>query len=292
MKNDFKFLDWTSHIATLTAKKIITISCRFCQAFVSEKSDTRTETNKPILTVKSWNGLFRTDHMRLHMSAQHADHWEEYQSLSEAKKLKYFDVTVPYVETVIVHFWFTDERICVLISSPIVDIILNDLLASPNDPDEISECTKKSIQFDNASKCYEVTILKRKCFTIAISNIKHGLSFKAVALTLRSFRSSASLAFMENVSVADVSMYVRALAIMSLQRISNQLKSPKCWAFSIAFDGTTVILSSYINLCVHFFDGIQLRNYHFLAIPIYVNQKGAIIFEIISKFLTSFYGEE
>lgn len=78
---------------------------------------------------------------------------------------------------------------------------------------------------------------------------------------------------------------------MSLYWISNQLKIPNCWAFSTAFYGATVISSSYIDLRVRFFDGVQLRNYHIRAILIYVCHKDTNMFEIISKCLSSLCAE-
>lgn len=69
----------------------------------------------------------------------------------------------------------------------------------------------------------------QKCFNIGVGDVKHGLLLFSVSLTLRSLRSSACLAFMANISEADVSVYVRALAVMSLQIILNHLANLKCW---------------------------------------------------------------
>lgn len=225
------------------------------------------------------------------MSDQHLERWEEYQSFDESKKREYFDVLVPYAETVVVHFGYADEKISESINASIVDVILYGLLASPNDEGEMEDQTKHFLKFNNDIGTYTLSINRRKCFNITVGHVQHGLSFRAVALILRSLRSSASLAFMANVSEGDVSTYVRALALMSLQRISNKLQSPQCWAFSIAFDGATVVSSSYIDLRVRFHNGFHLCNYPVLAIPIKISHNGANMYDVISKVLTSLCGE-
>lgn len=65
----------------LVNKKVVTICCRFCEVLAQEKVDAHAKDHKPITTVKSWNGPFRTDHMRHHMINQHFERWKNTKSL-------------------------------------------------------------------------------------------------------------------------------------------------------------------------------------------------------------------
>lgn len=104
-------------------------------------------------------------------------------------------------------------------------------------------------------------------------------------------RSSAVLEFLNNISEADVSNYAKLIAAMSLKRISLSLKHSVCWAFSIAFDGATVIASSYIDVRVFYYDLINIKNYHVLAIPIYDEHSGEKMYNLISRLLYTLVGE-
>lgn len=85
-------------------------------------------------------------------------------------------------------------------------------------------------------------------------------------------------------------MYVRALAVMSPQRISNQLCRSNCWSFSFAFYEATNPLSCYIHLRVRIFNGVKLQNYHVLAITIYASQTSSNTYRLINKCLKSLCG--
>lgn len=66
-------------------EKTVTISCRVCQDFGKEKADKRTRYQKPIATVRKWNGSFWNDHMHKRMIDQNQELWEEYQLVDDVR---------------------------------------------------------------------------------------------------------------------------------------------------------------------------------------------------------------
>lgn len=76
----------------------------FFRSYWAEKGNKQSKSNKPLQTVNSWKGPFRTDHMRADHLDEHAERCEEYQSLSEAKKIDYFNIDVPFTETLLEHY--------------------------------------------------------------------------------------------------------------------------------------------------------------------------------------------
>lgn len=52
-------------------KKMVTLSCGYCQEFGSKNADTQTKLNKWMATVKRWNAPFALDHMCLHVNDPH-----------------------------------------------------------------------------------------------------------------------------------------------------------------------------------------------------------------------------
>lgn len=67
MKIGWSPLVCKSHIETLKIKKVANLSYWFNQASGCKNAYGRTETNKPIATVNSWNGPFQTSRIRLHI---------------------------------------------------------------------------------------------------------------------------------------------------------------------------------------------------------------------------------
>lgn len=269
-------------------KLIVTLSCRFCRAFGREKVHKRTRNNTPISSVKNWNGPFRTDHIRRHMSDQHPQHWSTYNELTDAKKREYFKVDIPYAETLHAHFGIQQDVIQETVTASIVENILTGILESSEKGSKLC----RFLKFNQATHDYTLRIERRKCFNIVVGQVQHGLSFRSVVLSLRELRSSAALAFMGNISEEDVSMYVQALAAMSLQRISSCLSDRRCWAFSIAIDGATVISSSYFDMRVRFYNGNSICNQHVIAIPLFGSHTGENMFDVVSKVLYSLVGDD
>lgn len=65
----------------------------------------------------------------------------------------------------------------------------------------------------------------------------------------------------------------------------------ECWTFSVAFNGTTVLSKSYIDLRVRFKSNRKKRNYQVLLISIYERHTGQNMSHIISMVLSSLCGD-
>lgn len=143
----------------------------------------------------------------------------------------------------------------------------------------------------NEQNLYGLTVKRRKCFNLFVGQVRHGIWFRAVTLTLRELQTSAALSFMEYVSEADVSMYVQVVAVMSLSRFSMLLSNSFSWAFSIAFEGGIILASTYIDLRVRFYDNNPLLNYHVFSISNYELHTAKNIYFMISKLLSRLCGD-
>lgn len=82
------------------------------------------------------------------MMDQHVEKWSEYQDLPDAK-LTYFDVAMPYIETVCAYFGQRDKQILETISAPIVDYVINGLLAETGEDNNDDKLN--FLKYDNNS---------------------------------------------------------------------------------------------------------------------------------------------
>lgn len=88
-----------------------------------------------------------------------------------------------------------------------------------------------------------------------------------------------------------MSEYVKAVALLSLQRMSNMLCHPDYWGCSVTFDEAAFLSNSCIYIPVRFYANGKIRNYHVLAIPMHEQHTGQIMIYIISKLLSSLCGD-
>lgn len=84
---------------------------------------------------------------------------------------------------------------------------------------------------------------KKEKFQCRRKSSQNGFSFCSVVSCLCALKSSAALNFMNSINESDMSMHVKLMAEMSLQRISNYILHNNTCAFSIAFGWDTVFSS-------------------------------------------------
>lgn len=186
------------------------LSWTFYQAYGRKKFSSRKKTNKAISAKKIWNRPFRTDYICNQLTDQHQERCEEYTSLSDCKKRSYFDVAVTYAETVLVHFGLSADCILETTYCKIVNVMLNDLLDSRCNSNDMTEKTKNILSCDCEMGSFKLKIKKLRRLSMVVGLVYHGILFGDFASTLRFLCSSASLAFTGNISEDDVSSYERA----------------------------------------------------------------------------------
>ncbi|ETM50608.1 hypothetical protein L914_05392, partial [Phytophthora nicotianae] len=57
------------------------------------------------------------------------------------------------------------------------------------------------------------------------------------------------------------------------------------WAFSLAFDGSTRLGMSYLDVRVRFGHDADIQNFHLLAIPLYQRHTDAYMLDVLVRFL-------
>jgi hypothetical protein len=80
---------------------------------------------------------------------------------------------------------------------------------------------------------------------------------------------------------SSVSLFFRVAAAACLQKISELLK--RTWAFSVAFDSSTIEATSYFDVRVRFAADAELLCFHMLALPLHGSQTGQLMFDVFEQ---------
>ncbi|RLN68932.1 hypothetical protein BBJ28_00014734 [Nothophytophthora sp. Chile5] len=130
-----------------------------------------------------WNkGHFRCDLFAKHHKSQHETKWKEYVGLSASDRASFFTATaMPYVGTL--PAVFEGERpIEFVISAPIVQVIIDDLLFHPDDVAENSEKRRRALAvFELKNDYYHITEKNPSRFQLAVRFMARGASFRMLS---------------------------------------------------------------------------------------------------------------
>jgi hypothetical protein len=165
------------------------------------------------------------------------------------------------------------------------------MLFHPDDQTGIGHAnTLKLFESDNSGG-YTTTIKNPLQFELVIDHLSSGLSFRQVVAVYNSTKKRTGLSKLGNISEGTVSNYARIAVAINLQRIADILADESIWAFSLANDSSTHHGRSYFDNRIRFHrDGI-LHNVHIMAVPMYDNHTGKLMFDLITKLLTAMYPE-
>lgn len=259
--------------------RISTVTCRFCTTFGRE--------NSRLKTAQIFKPPYRTDNFRQHLRRQHSDRWATYQAIeSAAEREAFFNVEIPYCQTMTSHFGTGDDSISMEVIPSVVDLLKSLYLSNM---EGVDSRIAPFIQRVN-DEAYLVIVKKGTAFSIVIREIGSGNSFREVASTLRNYRQSCGLGFLDSVNDTQVGRYVQALTVFSLQAIANILTSPDVWCFSLALDGASHRGKSYIDFRIRTFVKGSLRNLHLLAVPFIGSHTGQNMYELLCNVLDAIAG--
>lgn len=130
--NSGRKLQFALSVATRTPTgKTNSVTCRFCEVFGREKSGRVVNKQRKLSTIQSFKPPFRSDNTHSHLMNQHAMKWEQYEKLCTEEKLSFFDVEMPYINTITSHFGVSDER-QYQIHAPIIKEVFNRFLSCTN----------------------------------------------------------------------------------------------------------------------------------------------------------------
>jgi hypothetical protein len=91
---------------------------------------------------------------------------------------------------------------------------------------------------------------------------------------------------------ADVARFVRAAVGINLQIISDLLTRKDCWAFSLAFDGSTVQGKSFLDVRIRFCVRGRIENVHLIAIPLRTSHTGSQMAQLVDKVMVELCGND
>src|SRR5208282_342383 len=206
-------------------KAVVSVCCQFCVFKGHEDSHPEKERKwKQMTTIMSWQGNFRTDHSRRHLTKQHCQAWKEYQLLSFDEKnyffkdLKLFNETRPNFNNV------TAPPLLFTIKSPIIDIIIGQMFFNPvSEHSETARTRALKLFKQKSADFYEITINNQMQFQLCIGQISRGNSFQQVSGNLMSFKEMTGLAQIGSVTDEVVSDYARQICAINLQRLATLL---------------------------------------------------------------------
>ena len=91
-----------------TTGRISAVNCKLCLIFGREKTH--------IKTINVFKAPFRTENFQCHLQNQHTEKWAEYEMLESGRKKKaFFEIEVPYAETIESHFGRAEDALFVTV---------------------------------------------------------------------------------------------------------------------------------------------------------------------------------
>jgi hypothetical protein len=125
------------------------------------------------------------------------------------------------------------------------------------------------------------TIKNMKLFKLVVGQVALGCSFRVASRQISLVREELSLGYLNGCNQVMVSRFVRVAAAACLQKISEFLK--RTWAFSVAFDSSTIQATSYFDLRVRFAADAELHCFHLVALPLHGSHTGQLMFDVFEQ---------
>jgi hypothetical protein len=134
---------------------------------------------------------------------------------------------------------------------------------------------------DGNAAHYRVHIKNVKLFKFVVGQVALGCSFRLASRQIALVLEELSLVHLNGCNESSVSRFVQVAAAACLQKISELLK--RTWAFSVAFDSSTIKVTSYFDVRVRFAADAQLHCFHMLALPLHGSHTGQLLFDVFEQ---------
>lgn len=261
---------------------ITIVACRFCQCFGRE--DKIGQKRKPATTTKYFKKPFRAELYKQHLIGQHSAKWKEYCELPLDRKDAFFEV-VPIGSTLHSHFVGASDQLFFDINPSIVDVIIGDLLIDEEDEntsvDSVLSVFDPVRSEEGSVLCYRAHIRNVKLFKFVIGTVALGASFRLASRQVLCAREELSLGYLGGCTVTKVSRFVRVAAAACLQKLSEIMSA--VWAFSLAFDSSTIESTSYFDVRVRFVAGTNVHCFHLFSLPLFGSHTGDLMFSVFGR---------
>lgn len=282
---------------------VTSVKCRFCEIFGKEEGDAGSgRKRKRSKNNKYFVPPFRVDNIGRHLASQHPIKYSEYEKLSEAEKLAFFDDTIPVSNTLGAHFE-GEHFLKFEIQCDIVEVLIGDLLFDPEEEDAIQTRDRALRLFtleeegsddgpedegedeDESAKRYTVVIKCSRLFWLVVGFVARGATFRAAADYALHVRNVTNMSVFVGGNDTRVAHFVRVVCASNLQKISDRLQV--AWAFGLALDVGSHDGTSYLDIRVRFEDGGLIRNLHIMAIPLFEGKTAPVLFAAATKLLNT-----
>lgn len=234
---------------------------------------------------KYFRSPFRPENFRSHLEGQHAQVWQEYSALSEAKKKEFFNKKTALVNTLPGQFGQVTS-IVFSIKKEIVDEVFP-LFFNEDAEDEEGEDKAKALTFfrtvEKDESHYLVEIKATKLFRLAVKFIARGSSFATTANLINDVREETGMACYTGCTTLRCIRFARIVLASNLERIRQILQ--EAWTFSFAIDSGNVQSTIYLDIRVRFFWKGEIRNIHLLAVPVYGKKSAENLYELCESIL-------
>ncbi|KAH9256198.1 hypothetical protein BASA81_005701 [Batrachochytrium salamandrivorans] len=208
--------------------------------------------------------------------------WAAYQLKCDADKAVFFDVAVPFVNTIISHMDLERDHITYRLDKLIIEVIIEQMLWDPEDIDGLTfDNAMRIFTLDEPSGDYMVTIKTPMAYNLAVKHVGIGISMKQTALALQATKEEANVAKFGAMNQSKIATFVRVQCAANFQIIANVLC--RVWVFALALDASTCQGTSYVDVRVRFVWQRQLYNLHVVSVPFFGSHTGEAQFEMIYK---------
>ncbi|KAH6600444.1 hypothetical protein BASA50_002301 [Batrachochytrium salamandrivorans] len=260
--------------------KVDLVACRLCIAFgIEEKVGAK---RQKTVCKKTFGPQFRPENYRSHLTTQHPKAWAAYQLKCNADKAVFFDVAVPFVNTIISHMDLERDHITYRLDKLIIEVIIEQMLWDPEDIDGLTfDNAMRIFTLDEPSGDYMVTIKTPMAYNLAVKHVGIGISMKQTALALQATKEEANVAKFGAMNQSKIATFVRVQCAANFQIIANVLC--RVWVFALALDASTCQGTSYVDVRVRFVWQRQLYNLHVVSVPFFGSHTGEAQFEMIYK---------
>lgn len=210
--------------------RVIAVACRFDTSFGCE-SKIHAKRQKST-TKKTIDPSFCPENYHIHLKSEHSICWKEYQALSIESKWIYFDIEVPFVNTIMSHLERDINHVTYIIDNDMVEVIIREMLWNLEDFEgQTYEIAMPVFTLDTHTSNSYVTIKTSMTYQLAIKYIDSGISLKQATLALQVTKEVVMIFKLGGMNVLKIATYVRVRCGANFQIISNILCM--VWTFSL-----------------------------------------------------------
>jgi hypothetical protein len=200
--------------------------CKFCKYYGRQVPLSNRKCD-PRKTDQFYTVPFRVDLIVKHLEGQHADKWAKYVALSLGEQDTFFDSVQPRTNTMYHYMDMEGDKINLVVSTEIVDVIIGEMLFRPEDElnaaddddlanvgdrnRNIKKLRRSALQLFKLNENkdgYTVSIKRVMRFKLTIQHVSCGLSFRQVMMTIEQTKNTCKITKLGGLNDMIVEQYV------------------------------------------------------------------------------------